>query len=446
VGSPDASIWKEHVPMADRTPARNEATARSRSGRRAGLEVRDRVLLVAAGMASLLDSAAIVSVASALPLWRSTFDLNDLLVGVVSGAMTLSIAVGALVGGRLSDRGSRTRVFSISLVVYAAGAVVVAAAVGTTQLIVGVVILGAAGGADLPASIALIADHAPLHTRARMVAATQVMWTLGVLVASALALVVAPYGTTGMRWVFLGLGALAVASVLVRWRSGAMKPGRLVESARTSGDEAGAAPESEVDRSGAADVLRISMGHRREIVLVGAFYVLFTLVASTFGNFRTYVLVVTNELAQTTATAVGFAATLIGLCGTVVFSAAADTHWRARTYPFGAVLLVVSPLMLAATGAERVGWTVAALVVFSLAHPFVGEALYKVWSQERIPAPIRATTQGVTIAAARVAAAGFALVTPALLSHSATILFGIVAVFAVAAVVVGRRVGRLPGE
>ena len=76
----------------------------------------------------------------------------------------------------------------------------------------------------------------------------------------------------------------------------------------------------------------------------------------------------------------------------------------------------------------------AALLLYALAYPYVGEGLYKVWAQETIGPASRATFQGATIAGARAVAALFALATPWLLAHDPALLFWLLAVIASATV------------
>lgn len=386
---------------------------------------------VVAGMASLLDSAAIIAVGSSLVLWRAEFDLDDWTVGLISAAMTLSIAFGALTGGRIADHVGRHRVFAATIACYAGGAALVATAASATQLVVGVAVLGFTGGADLPASLSLVAEYAAAHRCGRMVAFTHVLWTMGVLIGSAAALLVSGHGITGMRWVFAALALAAVCTLVARRRC---RPFR-VDAARPP--RQGAATQVHGWRA-----LWRAGPQRRLILAIGGFYVLFTLVSSTFGNFRAYFLVEAGGATQTTATAIAFAVTCVGLMGTVVFSAIADTPWRRRAYPLGATLLIGSQILIAVTGGTDLSWTVVALVVYSLGYPFVGEALYKVWSQESFPQSSRATAQGVTIAAARVSTAAFALVTPRLITASPALLFALTAVFATGAVALGLLVPR----
>jgi inositol transporter-like SP family MFS transporter len=378
-------------------------------------------------MASLLDSAAIISVGSALPLWRGEYRLDDWEVGFVSFALTLSIALGALVGGRVSDRVGRAPVFSATVGLYAVAAVLVALAQQPATLYAGVVLLGLASGADLPASLGLVSDRAPVPTRGRLIALTHVMWTVGIVLASALALVVSPFGASGMRLVFGVLAVAGVVTVVGRRRA-----------ARAMVDE----PRPPLVATAAPTYP--SRAVLRPAVLIGVFYVVYTLVANTFGSFRTYFLVVVGGATQSTATAIAFAVTLLGLAGTVVFSRIADTPWRRRVFPAGAVLLVGSQVLIAVSGGASLTVVLVALVLYSLAYPFVGESLYKVWTQELVGAGSRGTVQGTTIALARAAAGAFAVVTPTLMSWSPHVLFGFLAVCALASSAVGAVIMRRP--
>jgi inositol transporter-like SP family MFS transporter len=388
--------------------------------------------VLVAGSASVLDSAAIISVGSALPLWRSELRLDDVEVGIVSATMTIAIALGALAGGWVADRVGRRRVFAATVGLYAAGAALVALSDSWTTLVVGVAVLGLGSGADLPASIALVADRVPPQVRGRMVAATHVMWTIGIVLASAAAFAVSPLGLTGMRAVFALLSLAALATLAARRRAMPAAPPALVSRPSEDGP---------AEVSGRPGGIRI-------LIAIALFYLLYTLVANTFGSFRTYLLVTVGGASQSLATAIAFGVTLVGLVGTLAFSVIADSRWRRRVYPLAGLALVCSQVMLALTVGQSLASTVAALVLYALAYPYVGEGLYKVWAQESVSSAARATFQGATIAAARAAAALFALVTPSLLARDPAALFWLLAAIAATAVAVGwrSRAGRRPAD
>ena len=59
-----------------------------------------------AGMASYLDAATIVSTGNALVMYQEPLGITGNQIGIISAALTLGIAVGASVGGRLADHAS----------------------------------------------------------------------------------------------------------------------------------------------------------------------------------------------------------------------------------------------------------------------------------------------------------------------------------------------------
>jgi inositol transporter-like SP family MFS transporter len=88
---------------------------------------------------------------------------------------------------------------------------------------------------------------------------------------------------------------------------------------------------------------------------------------------------------------------------------------------------------------------VAMVVFFIFGAMFAGEGLFKVISQELMPTMVRSTSQGVTIAVCRFAAAGFAFLTPTLLVDDARPLFMAMLIFSiVTALVVCVWIPRLP--
>ena len=404
------------------------------------LDRRHWMLAVAAGMASFLDSGAIISVGLGLSLWKDSFGLDVWTVGLLGSALTLFIAVGALTGGRLADLIGRGRVFSLTILLYAAAAVAVTFAPNAEVLVVGVILIGVAAGADLPTSIAVLSERAPAGAEGRLVAFTHVMWTGGVVFATSLGFAVSTLDTFGIRLIFATLAALAVATFAFR---AFYPPFRQLEAeADTRHNAEGIDPQRAIplrtlfrDRSLAAMML-----------LTALFYLFFTLVANTFGSFKTYFLVEVGGSTQTFATALSFVTTLIGLAGTIVFTRIADTRWRSRFFAAGVVVFTSCQLLIAVTGGVVLPLMIVALVLYNIGFPFVGEALYKIWTQESFPVNARATVQGATMAVARFAASGFALVTPALIDWSPTGLYLLLTFFALVSGAIGaviiRRVQR----
>jgi inositol transporter-like SP family MFS transporter len=80
---------------------------------------------------------------------------------------------------------------------------------------------------------------------------------------------------------------------------------------------------------------------------------------------------------------------------------------------------------------------VAMMLLFAFGANFSGAMMYKVWAQELVPTLLRSTGQGLTIAFARLLAALFAFVTPALLTANSALAFGLFFAFAAIAGAIG---------
>lgn len=133
----------------------------------------------------------------------STFALEVIVSGVLAGA-----AAGALLGGRLADRFGRRRLLIVTAIIFAAGAIVCAAAWSTVSLITGRVIVGLGIGLSSGTVPVYISEVAPADARGWQVSLFQLAITIGILLAYLVA-----YGFAaiqGWRWMF-GLAIVPAA-------------------------------------------------------------------------------------------------------------------------------------------------------------------------------------------------------------------------------------------
>lgn len=386
-------------------------------------------------MASYLDSAIVVGIGVSLSTWAKTLGLDAWQLGMVSAVLTVCVGVGALFGGRIADLFGRRRVFTIDVAVYVVGVLLILFANGPAMLIAGVAVAGLAAGADLPTSIAVVAQAAPPGARGRLVAFTQVMWTLGIAVTTLLGFLTATWGPTGVTVLF---GHLAVLGT-VTWLFRVFHRGFRDLEADHSSD---AASRAEVP---SLRSLLVTPSYRTMILLTGGFYAVWILMANTFGQFKVYLLTEVSGATQSVATAVSFLGTLLALAFGVAFSFAADGPWRRKLFAVGAIGQIVAMGIGAVTGGTVLPAMIALLVLFNLTYPFAGEAIYKVWTQESFPTNARATVQGGTYAISRFLASGFALVTPALAQGNPSALLWLLVAFATGAALIGAVIGRRPG-
>ncbi|MET8079571.1 MFS transporter [Streptomyces sp. NPDC005303] len=385
------------------------------------------------GMASYLDAALIVSIGVNLAIYRDAFDMGVWMAGAISAIVTICIAVGSLVGGRLADVFGRRRLYNLDILCYALGAIVITLAPDDITLLVGVLLAGLAAGADLPTSLAVVSDAAPDHARGRLIAFTQVMWMMGIIVVVFVGFALSDTGMLGARLI---TGHLAVAA-LVTWHLRS----KLELATGPDPEQDQVAVEKPAAEQGVALRNVWSRAALVPMLATFAFYVTWGLGANTMGQFTTYLLVTVSGASQSVATGINLACLPIGLLLTFAFVRIADGPRRDRMFYVTTVLQIAAFAIAALTVGSIVGFLVFYLL-YQLCYPFAGEANYKVWSQLTLPADTRGTTQGITYAISRGVFAGVAFVTPALLDRSPSLLLwvitGCMALSAVAGVYIVR--------
>ena len=369
------------------------------------------------GMASYLDAALIVSIGVNLAIYRDAYDMGVWMAGAISAIVTICIAVGSLVGGRLADVFGRRRLYNLDILCYALGAIIITLAPDDITLLVGVLLAGLAAGADLPTSLAVVSDAAPDHARGRLIAFTQVMWMLGIIVVVFVGFALSDTGMLGARLI---TGHLAVAA-LVTWHL------RSRLELATGPDPA----QDRVPMEKPAEQQSVALKNvwtRAALVpmlATFAFYVTWGLGANTMGQFTTYLLVTVSGASQSVATGINLACLPIGLLLTLAFVRIADGPRRDRMFYVATVVQIAAFAIGTLTLGAIVGFLVF-YVLYQLSYPFAGEANYKVWSQLTLPANTRGTTQGITYAVSRGVFAGVAFVTPALLDRSPSLLLWVI--------------------
>jgi inositol transporter-like SP family MFS transporter len=386
---------------------------------------------VLAGMASYLDAAAIVTTGIALVLYRDPLGIDELNLGLLSGLLTFMFALGAIIGGRLGDRFGRRRVFSITLVVYAVGVLLLATAppvFALPLLYAGVLLTGFSIGADLPVSLALIAEAAPAGKKGRMIIFSGLLWLAGILTTLVLSIAVAPLGELGARIMFGHLLLVAIAVLVGR--------STLRESAEwTAARAVTTADDARIDFA------RVSALFAPPIVITaiatGLYYAIWNLGANTFGQFGTLIFTTIGGTDVQTASMISLFTFPIGLVGGLVFMRIVDKP-KAR----GIIVALASAVNVIAFAMPLLlGPSVLSLglliALFGVGAAFAGEAMYKVWSQELFPTLLRSSAQGITLAFARIVAALFAFVTPTFIASAPATLFLILFGCAIVSGVIG---------
>jgi inositol transporter-like SP family MFS transporter len=362
-------------------------------------------IAVVAGMASYLDAATIVSSGNALVIYQKPLGLTGNQIGVLSFALTMGIAIGAMTGGRLGDRFGRKPVFSVTMIgiVIAMGLNVFAT--GFSMLLAGAILAGLSTGADLPVSIATISEAGDDTNRGKLVSFSQVLWTMGIVVPLALVSVIGNMGHVGGQIIFAQVGVIALLVLIARL---SLPESPVWLAARDERQHHVHTERAEHVRI--RDLLKVPYAIPFICLLV---YPLVNLAANTGGQFGTYLWVNTAGATVEFAARIGLAVIGVGLVLALVFLRLVDTKWRMQTFYLGAACYVLStliPTILGVSVTTLLLWQILA----AIGGAFAFEAILKVWTQESFPTLLRSTAQGTIISVARVCAALLALVTPRL--------------------------------
>ncbi|MEU6355412.1 MFS transporter [Streptomyces sp. NPDC047072] len=387
---------------------------------------------VLAGMASYLDAGALVTSGIAIGgYYAGPLHLGSGTIGSLLGFQTLAFAVGALFGGRLGDRFGRRKIFSLSLVLYAVGVLLLLVAAGPALLYVGVVATGLAIGADLPVSLALVNEEAPVGKKGTMVVFSGMLWLAGIVAVLILSSFMGVRGVLGGRILFAHLLVVAVVVLLLRL---GLRESAEWTAARRIADTGTAARAETVEFGRVRDLFRAPTVHA--LVATGLYYAAWNLGANTLGQFGTFLWteLAGGEVAQfSRLTLLGLP---VGFVAGLLFLRVVDTPARHRWFAAGSALIALAWALPALFGPGKVT-LVAVMLISGLGNSFAGESLYKVWSQELFPTLLRATAGGVTMAFTRAVAGLAALGTPAFALGHTRLMFGTLFGLMLAAAVIG---------
>lgn len=384
---------------------------------------------ISVAMSNYIDAGSIIAIATSLGFWQSEFGLTDTAVGLLAAfsANAFGAAVGAILGGPLTDRFGRKFIYTYDLVLYMAGVLLAVFAGNVVVLFTAFLITGIAVGASVPASWTYIAEQAPTDSRAKHVGTAQLAWSVGPLIGFALAAVLAPLGLLGSRIIF---AHLFVVAFVVWWiRQG------LPESAvwKQSRDENSPTPAGR----GVLGLLSRKANLTALLFLFGV-YGFWNLVAGQAGIFmpRVYAATGVREpvhqyLLQVLLWGCTVAGTYFG------FMLLADRLSRRVLYGGGAALGIAGWVALVFAPP---GW--ASLLAFAVAwgtSAGVGaQAFYGLWTAELFATPYRASAQGVLFFAARVAVGLLSSAFPVLLTRNGVGFVGTLLIgFLVLALLIG---------
>lgn len=378
------------------------------------------MLTMNASIASYLDASILVTTGIVLAMWKTQFDLNAWWVGAISTLVTLSVALGSAVGGYLSDKFGRTKVFNLDILFVAIGTLLVAVAPNLPTIIAGLFIAGVASGADLPTSLAVISERTEPDEYGKVIASTEIFWLAGIVISQGIGFITASFGYMSSRILFFWLFLVAIITWCVR----ALSPRfHKLETDMIVPVDQRASTKEEADAEKIPFKKLISMP-RYFLPMIGltGFYLFWNIPANTWGSFLNYFLVTIDGRSQQFATACAFFANILGalvLYG--IYMKLADTKYRYIMTRVGLILCILSFAISAIYGGVWWIFTIS-YFVYCCANMLHGEPLFKIWSQSLYPVHVRASVTGISYSVVRASTAVFSFVTPVIMAYSPTLL------------------------
>jgi putative MFS transporter len=369
-------------------------------------------VLVAAG--EFIDGYDLLVMGAALIYLRPQFNLTPSEVGLLGASTFIGAIIGLLVFGDMSDRIGRRAIFIVNLIFFVVFGILSALVTDTVQLFAMRFLVGVGVGMDIPTSTAYLAEVAPRRQRGAILGSLlNVMWVLGALVATLLALPLgAWFGDAAWRWM-LGLGALPAILILIGRQLLPESPRWLVARGRTEEARAafaafGIAARAEdlvVRRQDGSygDLLRPP--YRRRTLWVALVFLL-----NCFSGSITTIaapLVVKQVGALSVQSTLLFSASnyLTALIGVLISALLIDRIGRRPLCYLSAIPFGVLALVLAAFSANNPLVLVLGYYGITFAV-WVGMAvLVWVWASELFPTHLRGRAQGICNGACRLAIA-----------------------------------------
>jgi len=338
-----------------------------------------------AAMSDFLDAGAIVAGGASFSIWVVAYHLSSARVGLVAalGANGISAGIGAFIGGRLGDRYGRKTIYVYDMLVYMVGALIVILGQDLAMVITGYMIMGLAIGADIPCSWSLISEGAPIKSRNKLMATTNILWYVGPIIILALAIAWKSHGLLGTRLLFVVL--FVVAAVTFIFRRG------MAESLRWQSQK-----KHSISWHQTIEMLKRPTVYKSFLFLI-PLYILWTLPAGTYGVFLPYVLKSTGTTSANGADLfemVWFGSAIAAVV--LVFIPLCDRISNRMLFGISAACMAAGFYLIIFVPMKSPTVALINILLFGFGQGIGVWPLLRIWSVALYPTENRNTFQGVT--------------------------------------------------
>lgn len=363
---------------------------------------------MAVSLTNFLDSGCIVAGASGLTLWTHEFGLSSFEVGLLGAlsANAFGSAIGALIGGHLSDKYGRKVIYTYDMIVYLLGALIVTFSVNFPMLLAGFIVTGVAVGAGVPASWTYISETSEDTDRARNIGISQFAWSMGPALIFTLGVLFAPLGLLGNRILFAILAVVAFVAWSLQRNLDESKDW---EEQKAKEKLSGEKPHPY------KELFSNAINIKSLLFLIGV-YMFWNLVAGAMGFFMPYVYETAGGLTNLQANLLQAVLWVFTAAATYFGFAKYGDKANHRIFFFvGAAMAAASWIILTFAG---MNWTSLWLfvIIWGISAGIGAQAWYALWATELFPTKYRAGSQGVMFFVVRASAGVWSIIFPTILS------------------------------
>lgn len=363
---------------------------------------------IAVSTTNFLDSGSIVAGASGLTFWTKELGLSSFQVGLLGAlsANAFGSAIGALIGGHLSDKFGRKVIYTYDMLVYMLGTAIIAFSINFPMLLAGFLITGIAMGAGVPASWTYISETSGSTDRAKNIGISQFAWSMGPAIIFIAGTILAPIGLLGNRLLFIFLTIVA----FIAWRLQSK-----LEESQVFEEQKQAEKDSGITSHPYKDLFSNMVNIKSLLFLIGV-YMFWNLVAGAMGFFMPYVYETVGELTNMQANLLQAVLWILTALGTYVGFAKFGDRANHRIFYFvGAAMAAASWIVLTYAG---MNWTSLWLfvILWGVSAGIGAQAWYALWATELFPTRYRAGSQGVMFFVVRGSAGIWSIIFPTILT------------------------------
>ncbi|MGX6995499.1 MFS transporter [Pediococcus acidilactici] len=363
---------------------------------------------IAVSITNFLDSGSIVAGASGLTFWTKELGLSSFQVGLLGAlsANAFGSAIGALIGGHLSDKFGRKVIYTYDMLVYMLGTAIIAFSINFPMLLTGFLITGIAVGAGVPASWTYISETSGSTDRAKNIGISQFAWSMGPAIIFIAGTILAPIGLLGNRLLFVFLTIVA----FIAWRLQSK-----LEESQVFEEQKQAEKDSGITSHPYKDLFSNMVNIKSLLFLVGV-YMFWNLVAGAMGFFMPYVYETVGGLTNMQANLLQAVLWILTALGTYVGFAKFGDRANHRIFYFvGAAMAAASWIVLTYAG---MNWTSLWLfvILWGVSAGIGAQAWYALWATELFPTRYRAGSQGVMFFVVRGSAGIWSIIFPTILT------------------------------